>query len=406
MEPDRRCPQCGQIIPWGCEECPLCSAQRGYFWSVGRDTLLAIVSVVLVLLFVFTGIVVGRYHALERGLAQEWFNRGEQALHSGQARGALVDFRNALTYSRDNPDFQLRLAQALAATGRVEEARIYLVGLRDRDPGNGPVNLEMARLAAAQHDVPDAVQYYHDAVYCEWEGDAVAQRRAVRLELVHFLLQADQKAAARAELIGVAANLPPDPSLHIQVGRLLMKATAYDDALTLFRRAVSADPHSAPAVAGAGECYYLTGRYALAEPYLNHALKLDPKLPGVASMRDTVRAVLDLDPFARWLGEGQRAQRAQQDFNLAVKRLQACAAQRGLDLKATGTDLLQVLGAQVTALQPDLRRRNAAHDSEWVSNTMDLVFEIEKATAQACGEPQGADLALLLISREQEGARP
>jgi hypothetical protein len=37
---------------------------------------------------------------------------------------------------------------------------------------------------------------------------------------------------------------------------------------------------------------------------------------------------------------------------------------------------------------------------------MDLVFDIEKTASQACGEPEGLDLALLLIAREQEGAQP
>jgi tetratricopeptide (TPR) repeat protein len=371
-----------------------------------RDSFLAMVSVLLVLLFITTGIVVGRYHRLERRLAEDWYSRGDQALKGGQGRVALADFRSALAYSRDNPLYQLRLAQALAATGRVEEARVYLVSLRDREPGNGPVNLELARLAAAQQDVAEAVQYYHNAVYCEWEGDPVVQRRAVRLELVHFLLLSDQTAAARAELLAVAGNLPPDAPLQIQVGKLLVSAGGSSDALNLFRLAVSENPRSAAALAGAGECYFHTGQYALAEPYLNHALRLDPKLTQVAAMRDTVRAVLEMDPFARWLGEEQRAQRASRDFEQALARLQDCAAQRGVDLKETGSDPLQDLYARATALQATRQHRTLTHDSESVSQTMDLVFEIEKTASQACGEPQGLDLALLLIAREQEGARP
>ena len=37
---------------------------------------------------------------------------------------------------------------------------------------------------------------------------------------------------------------------------------------------------------------------------------------------------------------------------------------------------------------------------------MDVVFEIEQATAHTCGEPQGLDLALLLLAREQGGDPP
>ena len=89
-----------------------------------------------------------------------------------------------------------------------------------------------------------------------------------------------------------------------------------------------------------------------------------------------------------------------------MTRLQTCAAQRGVDLNGAGSDPLQTLYAQASAFQPSMPQRTLSRDSEWVSNTMDLVFEIEKAASQACGEPQGPDLALLLIAREQEGARP
>jgi hypothetical protein len=89
-----------------------------------------------------------------------------------------------------------------------------------------------------------------------------------------------------------------------------------------------------------------------------------------------------------------------------MTRLGACAAQRGIDLLAARGDPLQTLYAQATTLQPSMRQRSLSRDSELLSNTMDLVFEIEKAASQTCGEPQGLDLALVLIARQQEGARP
>jgi tetratricopeptide (TPR) repeat protein len=405
MELDRRCAKCGQAIPWGETECPLCSERLGYFWLQRRDTFLILVFVLIILLFVITGYAARRYHAVERGLAQDWYSRGEQALMAGHARAALADFRNALAYSRDNPLFQLRLAQALVATERVPEARTYLLNLRERDPGNGPVNLELARLAVSEHAIPEAVQYFHDAVYSDWGGNPAVQRRAVRLELVKFLLDSDQEAAARAELIAVASNLPPDAKLQTQVGALLMKAGGYDDALRLFRQALAAEPRSAPALAGAGECYFQTGQYAQAQRYLNRALQQDPNLTQAAAMRDTARAVLNLDPFIPRLGEQERGQRAREAFDQAMTRLEACAAQRGIDLQSAHGNPLQTLYAQATTFQPSMRQRSLSRDSELLSNTMDLVFEIEKAASQACGEPQGLDLGLLLIARQQEGGR-
>jgi tetratricopeptide (TPR) repeat protein len=375
-------------------------------WSLRRDTFLLVIFALLILMFVITGFAVRSYHARERSLAQDWNSRGEAELRAGNAGAAIADFRNALSHARDNALYQLRLAQALAATAHFQEARNYLMNLREREPGNGPVNLELARLAVREHVIPEALRYFHDAVYSEWDGDPVVQRRAVRLELVKFLLESDQKAAARAELIAVAGNLPPEAELHTQVGALLVKAGGYDDALRVFRQALAAEPHSAPALAGAGECYFQTGQYAQAQRYLDRALQEDAHLTRTAAMLDTTRAVLGLNPFVRRLGEQERARRAKQDFDQAMTRLEACAAQRGIQLKGPGGDTLQKLNAEATAVQPRARESTFRHDPGLLFNVMDLAFEIERTTAQVCGEPQGQDLALLLIAQQQEGGRP
>lgn len=102
----------------------------------------------------------------------------------------------------------------------------------------------------------------------------------------------------------------------------------------------------------------------------------------------------------------ERARRAALDFNRAVTRLQNCAAQKGVDLKAPGSDPLQALSSRATQLQPRARLRYLSRDSVLFSQVMDAAFEIEQTTAHTCGEPQGPDLALLLMARGQGGARP
>ncbi len=357
-----------------------------------------------------TGFIVRTYHAVESGLAEDWYTRGEDDLRAGRAQAALTDFHTALSYSRDNAQYQLRLAQALMAAGNSgearAEARTYLLNLLEHEPGNGTVNLELARLAARDHAVADALRFYHGAIYGEWNDDPVVRRRAARLELVEFLLDAGQKDSARAELIAMAADLPEDPNLQVKVGSLLLRVAGYDDALKLFRRALVEEPGLAPALAGAGECYFQNGDYARAEHYLTRAVQLDPQLVQSAAMLDTAQTVLNLDPFNRRLGNTERARRAVLDFSSALGRLEYCAEQRGIDLKAPGSNLLQALNAQAAELQPRAQERYLSRDPELLSRVMDVAFEIEQATAHACGEPQGQDLALLLLAREQGGVRP
>jgi tetratricopeptide (TPR) repeat protein len=180
----------------------------------------------------------------------------------------------------------------------------------------------------------------------------------------------------------------------------------YDDALKLFHRALLEDPHLPAALAGSGECHFQNGDYAQAERYLTRALEQDPHMTQAAAMLDTVRSVLNNDPFNRRLGNAERARRAVLDFNSALTRLQDCAALKRIDLKAAGGDPLQTLYVQAEAIQPDARQQNLSRDSEAISQAMDVVFAIEQATAHACGEPGGMNLALLLMAREQGGPHP
>ncbi len=410
MEPERQCPQCGRKIPWGQEKCPFCPGHGGYFWSLRRDTFLLIILLFLLFMFVVTGFTVRIYRDVEKGYAEEWYARGEEDLRGGRAPAALADFRTALSYSHDNEQYQLRLAQALMAPGNAQasgtEARTYLLNLLDREPGNATVNLELARLAARDHDVSNAQRFYHGAIYGQWDDDPVERRRAARMELVEFLLDASHKDSARAELIALAADLPPDPVLQTKVGTLLMEVKGCDDALKLFRQALLEEPNLPAALAGSGECHFQNGEYAQAARYLARAVQQDPQLTKAAAMLESAQAVLRLDPFSRHLGNMERARRADEDFTAALARLQSCAPQKGIDLKAAGSDPLQTLSSQAAALQPRAQQQYLSRDSELLSQVMDVVFEIEQTTAHTCGEPQGMDEALLLMAREQGGTRP
>jgi tetratricopeptide (TPR) repeat protein len=375
-----------------------------------RDTFLLVVLLLLVILFFITGFTVRTYHDVERGFAEDWYTRGQEDLHAGRAKAALADFHTALSYSHDNTQYELRLAQALVAAGNSREARAeartYLLNLLEHEPGNGTVNLELARLAAYDHAVPDALRFYHGAIYGEWNDDPVVRRRSARLELVEFLLGAGQKDSARAELIAMAADLPPDPESQTKVGTLLLQVGGYDDALKLFRQALVVTPSLAPALAGAGECYFENGDYGRAADYLMRALEQDSHLAQAAAMLDTAQAILGIDPFNRRLGNQERARRAVLAFNSAQARLQICAEQKGINLKAPGDDPLQDLYTQAGALQPHAQEPYLSRDSELLSQVVDAAFEIEQATVRTCGEPQGLDLALVLLARKQGGTHP
>lgn len=404
MQAERRCEQCGQLIPWGEQKCPVCGENGSFLWSAPRNELLLLSVLVLIILFSITTVSVQAYRAKERQLARQWYTSGARELRAGRAEAALEDFRSALVYAPDDSLIELQLAYALAAAGHLLEARAYLLGLWEREPGSGTINLELARLAARSRSAPEAVQYYHDAIYGQWDNDPAGHRRQAGLELAGFLLKAGQKAQAQAELIALAADLPPDPGLETQVATLLLQTAEYEHAAPLFRQALRLRPNYAQALEGAGEASFEMGNYRDTRLYLARAKREGALSPQSQSRLETATLILESDPLAPRLSGQERATRALQAFTQSMKRLSGCAAARGISLEngPQQSDLRRV-DALALALQPKVRERNLARDPDLLLKVTDMAFEIEKVTERVCGEPQGVDLALLLLSRLQEG---
>ncbi len=162
------------------------------------------------------------FHAQQESLGSRWFTRGTIDLKQQRFQPAVSDFRTALLYSRDNYAYQLNLAEALIGLRRTSEAHAYLVNLWEREPENGLVNLELARIAVQNGETEQALRYYHNAIYATWPGDQEVERRDTRLELIEFLLGTNAKTQAQSELIALAANLADDPSQHTRVGELFL----------------------------------------------------------------------------------------------------------------------------------------------------------------------------------------
>src|ERR1700745_26612 len=100
------------------------------------------------------------HQAQRQALGDRWFKRGGADLNAKNFKAAVTDFRAALLYSPDDYSYQLNLAEALIGDGHRTQAWAYLMNLRDREPDDGVVNLELARIAAQRGETDDAVRYY------------------------------------------------------------------------------------------------------------------------------------------------------------------------------------------------------------------------------------------------------
>lgn len=374
--------------------------EPGLRYYLKREPLiLAVLSALAVVAFLAVGGLSRIYHQQQAALGDRWFTRGVADLQSRHFDRAVSEFRTALLYSRDNYTYQLDLAEALIGLKKTNEAYAYLVNLWEREPENGLVNLELARIAVQRGETEQALRYYHNAIYAIWPGDQEVQRRNTRLELIEYLLSINAKTQAQGELIALAENLGEDPAMHARVGDLFFQAGDYEHALAEYRQSLKLDRHNAAALAGAGRAAFELGRYDIAQHYLEAAVAGTPNDTQSAELLKTTELVLRMDPFRRQIPVNQRHQIVIQAFNAAGERLKSCPA---IDSSAnTGSqpgpaEKWASMKAQIT--EPGLRR-----NPDLVEQAMNLVFDIERQTSAVCGPPTGIDLALFLISKLHEG---
>jgi len=339
------------------------------------------------------------YHSQQDSLGARWYGRGAADLTAKKYDAAAMEFRTALRYARDNYFYQLGLAEALVGLKRVDEAQAYLVNLWDREPENGQVNLELARIAAQKGESEHALRYYHNAVNAAWPASEESARRAARVELIDYLLQIEANAQAQAELIALDANLGDDPAESSRVGDLFMRAHDYDHALGAYRSSLKKDRGDHTALAGAGRAAFELGEFPEAVRYLQAAVRSDANDAQSAATLRTAELAVQLDPFQRQLKAAQRNQIVARDFATAGERLKACGMMAG----AAGPVASQpTVGDRWQSMKTRVTERGLTRDPDLADEAMDVVFDVERQAA-ACGSPQGADEALLLIAKAREG---
>src|SRR5580692_8223758 len=343
--------------------------------------ILALLSALAVIFFVAVTALSHIYEAQQEFLGNRWFLRGAADLKQRHFESAVTEFRAALLYSRDSYTYQLNLAQALIGLKRTGEAYAYLINLWEREPENGLVNLELARIAAQKGETEQALRYYHNAIYAAWPGNQELERRNVRLELIEYLLGIKAQAQAQFELIALAANLDEDPSLHQRVGDLFLQAQDYERALAEYRLPLKSDHRNAAALAGAGLAAFELGRYPLAQRYLEEAVAANPKDAQSLDRLKTVELVVQMDPFRRQIPVDQRNRIVMQAFEVAGERLKSCAAAGASREHASP----QTLAEMWTKMKSQITDRGLRKNPDLVEAAMDLVFAIERKSNTLCG---------------------
>lgn len=194
----------------------------------------------------------------------------------------------------------------------------------------------------------------------------------------------------------LAGDLPPDPDLQKSVAALMLDAGLARRAQNLYERQLQANPRDPVALAGAGTAAFETGNFVTAETLLARAVAAGAEDARVTSALATARLIGTLDPYRRGLTLRRRAERALRALSIAEARLHACQDTRP-DARFAG--LAEAVESHRSTLDT-----LASRDLDAVDAAMDLVFQIEHATAAVCGTPEGPDRALRLLGEQRGGS--
>jgi tetratricopeptide (TPR) repeat protein len=412
------------------------------------DTLaLVTLFAITALLAVMTNYLYQSYASHQVELANRWLARGEQALRDGKPQAAIDALSSALAFAPSDRNTEIKLAEALASAGRLQEASVYFNTLLESQQGSGLINLQLARLAARQGNVSQATEDYQRAIYGNWEGDGYVRRRDVRFELIDYLMAHQLLDRARSDLLVAAGNAPQDDiSVQLEIARKMEQAQAPSDALQLYKTILHRHPSLREALDGAGRTAFQMGRYLEAKRYLARALEgpgvdQEPKAVLDQSREQLSEAtrLLLLYPSSR-LSLNERSVRILADRKLAMARLEQCTQERSqapakdsaaasapaavasqgsnplqsLKSRFTGhptaptpnqaaapppVDPLQALTERWKHLPAKLKLRELEEDSDLAQTQIQLIYDTELLTQQLCGAPAGDDALLLKIAQ-------
>ena len=349
--------------------------------------LLAGVLAVLMGLAVVGGLLSYYYRSERAGRAQHFYELGNQFLQKDLYDEAIEQYRDALSISHSSQN-RLALALALVKAGHPDEAAIYLKDLLRSDPTNAAGNLGMARVAAQEGRIDEAVGYYHHAIDGAWPANAAERRIQARLELIQALGKAGRRQEAQAELLSMPTVMPGDLSVKRQVAELSQEYGLAQGAANLFRDLTEHDAQDEKAWAGLGEAEYALADYAAARDALAAALRLNPNDTEVEKRLDAATQILALDPMRRGLRAADRFQRSQAVLAGVLDVLDHCSPAA---LPATLKDQMEA------ARRLLVKGRRPPSYSDAIENNTSVAEQFWTAGAKACGSMPPADAPLSRI---------
>jgi tetratricopeptide (TPR) repeat protein len=359
--------------------------------------MLVAIFVIMILLFILTGFFNSAFRAEQRDRAGEHARLARTLADYGYHRQAIEHYREALTYSRDNVDYQLGLALALNDMERYSEAENRLLDLREGHPTLAVVNRLLARIAARNGRVDEAVSYYRTAIFGEWPRDPEGNRLTTRFELVELLRSHGENMRAVGELLDLRKEAPERPDVQETIGRLLLEAGAPDNAAQVFEELLKRNGKDREALVGYAQAEFDLGNYVTAQTHFARALAVDSDDPEVQSRLALCEEINLLDPTRRGISAANRHRRSLEIVARSMNLLDNCLNPLGDKLvgpPAPAPKELQPLLARAREIQ---RQRRQPASDENIEASISLAERLWQGAEDRCPGAGNQDRALRLV---------
>ena len=392
METRYTCLICYRELPHPDEGCPHCKSRASSAVGASPRALVALF-VVMATLLVMTGYLAASFHDYESYRGERHAERARVLADAGDHDRSIDEYREALTYARDNLDYRLDLTVALYEAGRLEEAETYLRELLATDPTSAVPNLYLAQISAERDEVDEAVTYYRSAIYGRWPSNPVQRRIQTRFTLVQLLERSGERMQAVAELLELRDEVPDNPEVAARVAWSLLLAGAPGRALEVFEGLVERDTNDAVAHSGMAEAEFALDHFLTARTHFRRALSLDRRLTHLRERLALCDEIILLDPTVRGLGRVSRHDRSLEMLERTLVVLDRCIQAPG-----DGVGPIQLSAAIATAR--DTGRQwidgvgTRARDDDATEENLIITEGLWRAAEARCSDAAAADPVL------------
>jgi tetratricopeptide (TPR) repeat protein len=390
MDPRYFCLICRRPTRGAGEECPHCKSRQ--VARVGATPQrLAIVFCVMLALFVATGYYNRAFNNERQQRAEEHFRLGRTLADYGYFDAAIKHFGDALVYNRGDFDYRMGLTLALYQSGRYQEVEPQLLELRAANATQASVNRMLARLAAQNGRIEEAVQSYRTAIYGRWDQNPEQNRVETRLELVDLLESEGETLQLVGELLSLLREEPANDELLRRAGLLFLDAGAAGEAIRVLSPMAEGAPDDAELHGALGRAYFSTAQYGLSRMELRRALAVRPN-PDLSELLVESDAVVSLDPNYRRVerSEPRITQRARYRRSALVLRrtvdyVNSCYGPVGKELVGPAAPRSERAESALAAAAAVLADTRVPADSEEATErNMGLASDLWSLRAEAC----------------------